>query len=99
MINSSVSIMYNVVFNGVMIVCLRKVNSNWQLEMNYFDWIKFSCYCPNIENWYGLNWLFKYKSVQTNGKIKTKPIEVGEKLVLKTILKNFNSNLKQFMNI
>ena len=52
-------------------------NSKWQSEMNYFDWIKFHCFGPDIENWFRLNLCFVYENIQTNEKkIKTKPVKV-----------------------
>ena len=39
--------------------------------MNYFDWIKFHCFGPDIENWFGLNLCFVYENIQANEKIKT----------------------------
>ena len=44
--------------------------------MNYFDWIKFHCFGPDIENWFGLNLCFVYENIQANEKIKTKPRKV-----------------------
>ena len=44
--------------------------------MNYVDWIKFHCFGPDIENWFGLNLCFVYENIQANEKIKTKPMEV-----------------------